>query len=1150
MIRIILSLFILFSSVEAICAQSISGPPMPDNAVTELDGVGLPPSAAKEGTAESVNLHNGALTMFIPALSLPQKAGMKPLILGFSYDSNQSRVREQVRVSVGPWGKEDGVSVAEFDTYVAPLSTTTTGIPFELNLPRLKGSLEYVGTQIIPPTDTTSGGYYNNYCLQNFTFTDWAGATHVFSSASVNCSVQNSTYGGSPGMNVVSYDVADDYKFDASNLKDLRVIAPDGEIFHFINPQLPCPGAEGGYCTIDQNDEDFLNKVADVVEDRNGNKITIGYSTITDSVGRTISYGPQSISYKDSNGLSQKVEFQSDTAPDPDTDYDVGPIMTTSSCAGTQTSVGPPPETQYTFYGTGGPGSPDDPVPALRYGLKLSFSGSGQTYHFVFDGFGHIVKVTYPSGGYHRYDYTAYSYAVRHWLSVCAWKAVQVHHRYECRNTSGSCGDSGDPEIVTTYTPGGTLANGTVGFDSSTGTNGSITVQNLDNTSTFHKLGNMYDPLHSDLLVVSIDADGNEYKRVTDNIDSLVTKLTSGNLSLSYRSTFKYKAPQISIGDRPLGFDPQVIEREDYDFDDTKIKTTTFTPYNNFTKNIIGGKGSQSSTDQVNQLTHLSENNYDTSGNLSSTSQSGKNATAQTTLFSNYDTYGRPKTVKDANDNATTYEYGSGWEDSICPVSQEAVNLTKITNTLGQSTSYTYYTCSGLLASITDANLKKTVYTYDGVGRRIGVVTADKGKISTSYSSTTPVSITQTQLADPQPSRGSLTTYDGVMNVAETASGTGLTNPDYIEKSYDSMGRIISVTNPHHASASIDYGVTTYRYDAQGRVKYVCNPGNSNSSSCSTGSSYTEHLYSIDAINKMVSEDIYDELRHHKLILSDAFGRTRFITEYADSGNATTEYHYDGFGNLTSVSQPGVSGEIKRIDRSFSYDGLSHLISSTNPETGTVTYSYNAMGNVQTRTDARGIITTYAYDKGNRITSKTYSGNAPSGSLSSCYKYDDAAVENGVGRLSAEWTTSRSCDAGPQDSDVTVHKYLSYNAVGRLLSEQECVLGHCSSSSPMKCPDGSTSGSYCYDLAGDLIQYRPGNDALVFMQNFDAAGRVVSVKSSASDSTHPSIIFSTDPVDGYLPGGRLHQWSLGNNLSISRTYDERLRLTDQNVKRQ
>jgi len=111
----------------------------------------------------------------------------------------------------------------------------------------------------------------------------------------------------------------------------------------------------------------------------------------------------------------------------------------------------------------------------------------------------------------------------------------------------------------------------------------------------------------------------------------------------------------------------------------------------------------------------------------------------------------------------------------------------------------------------------------------------------------------------------------------------------------------------------------------------------------------------------------------------DAHGRLTKVFEPDAQNQPTleTDYVYDDFGHLTTIRQYGAKGDTPRI-RSFLYDADSHLISATNPETGTTTYTYNSDGTVGSRTDARGITTTYTWDAKQRLTGKQYSDGTPS----------------------------------------------------------------------------------------------------------------------------------------------------------------------------
>jgi RHS repeat-associated protein len=95
-------------------------------------------------------------------------------------------------------------------------------------------------------------------------------------------------------------------------------------------------------------------------------------------------------------------------------------------------------------------------------------------------------------------------------------------------------------------------------------------------------------------------------------------------------------------------------------------------------------------------------------------------------------------------------------------------------------------------------------------------------------------------------------------------------------------------------------------------------------------------------------------------------------------GNVDTNYTYDTLGRLTVVSMP--RGTVTQT-RTFTYDGSSQrLLSSTNPENGTVSYGYKKKvpdgyggytlvfdGLLHTRTDAKGQKVEYDYDLYGRV---------------------------------------------------------------------------------------------------------------------------------------------------------------------------------------
>ena len=130
---------------------------------------------------------------------------------------------------------------------------------------------------------------------------------------------------------------------------------------------------------------------------------------------------------------------------------------------------------------------------------------------------------------------------------------------------------------------------------------------------------------------------------------------------------------------------------------------------------------------------------------------------------------------------------------------------------------------------------------------------------------------------------------------------------------------------------------------------------------------------------------VLDQASHRRSITRDGLGRLSQVTEDPGGLNYTTLYSYDALDNLSGVTQVGQG-------RRFIYDSLGRLKSAVNPESGTVGYTYDNNGNLHTRTDAAGVVTTYIYDGLNRLTSKTYSDSAtPAVSI----QYDSLPLSKG-----------------------------------------------------------------------------------------------------------------------------------------------------------
>ncbi len=111
--------------------------------------------------------------------------------------------------------------------------------------------------------------------------------------------------------------------------------------------------------------------------------------------------------------------------------------------------------------------------------------------------------------------------------------------------------------------------------------------------------------------------------------------------------------------------------------------------------------------------------------------------------------------------------------------------------------------------------------------------------------------------------------------------------------------------------------------------------------------------------------------------------------------------------HLVGVSMPRSTGT---QTRSWSYTG-NFLMSATNAENGTVSYTYGSINKVATRTDAKGQIAVYTYDGYARLTKvqrdPTGTGNPEDTCQQEDYYYDGSTPvsssypTNAQGRLSA-----------------------------------------------------------------------------------------------------------------------------------------------------
>jgi YD repeat-containing protein len=550
------------------------------------------------------------------------------------------------------------------------------------------------------------------------------------------------------------------------------------------------------------------------------------------------------------------------------------------------------------------------------------------------------------------------------------------------------------------------------------------------------------------------------------------------------------------------------------------------------------------------------------------------------------DPYGMETSTTDPNGNAgitngtTKYSYDSSW---LYINEIQAPTTSNGTTPIPHIRYFQQDPNMGWTTAISDENASSigdlnhvTQYSYDFVGRITQVKYPDGGGlVNQCYTdaggaicskTSAPFSVISQRQQNLAPTPTYLTStaeYDGLGRPYQTIAPSGAIT----DTTYDLDGRVISVSNPHYTTASATDGITSYVYDPLGRKLFQCQPDNLpfNSVPCNPSNSYQSWSYTGNTVT------FQDEIGNQWRRTTDVLGRLIQVRELGSAAmplNLSTNYAYDTLNNLVNIYQFGNgSSDVPRL-RTFNYDSLSRLLCASNPESasaacppansgyipGTLGYTYDPNGNVKSKTDARGVTTNYSYDFLNRLLAKTYT-NAPLGTLSSCYAYDSSRI----GSLYAEWTetgynsgNTASCPLpAPASGYQTMRTFVLYDPMGRITSEQQCAPS--TSGSPGNCTTSSPTPfalTYTYDSAGNLTQYSNGLSSgpqIVFTPQYDGAGRLSTLTSNWQDPTHPSILFTADPADGYTAPGGIQDILLGNNITVTKTYDNRLRTTGELV---
>lgn len=480
--------------------------------------------------------------------------------------------------------------------------------------------------------------------------------------------------------------------------------------------------------------------------------------------------------------------------------------------------------------------------------------------------------------------------------------------------------------------------------------------------------------------------------------------------------------------------------------------------------------------------------NYTTRCNPTSISKLVSGTTYLTTSMT-YDTTGQVRSITDPNNNATTLDYAdnfyndAGDNTALVPYTPSPTNayLTTATLPIIGAQTFGYYYGTGQLALSTDQNSATTTYHYyDPFNRPTATLLPDGGWDEIAYASSETETDSYLGITDGTPSTScsSGCRHDEIVSddLGRLSDSDLVNDPDgetTVATSYDSNSRVSSETNPYRTTVN---GQDSYTYDGLDRVTQITH---TDGTAIDVYYGYTVGSHG-GIGNQLCSSVTYgwgypaltiDEAGRKREVWTNGFGKTIEVDEPDPSNNLTKDtcYGYDLNDILTSVLS--ATGQT----RTYAFDDLTRLTSVATPETfgNSTTYSYTTgtglcSGNpnsVCSRTDPRGVTTTYTYDGLNRVTSITHSDGTPT--VTYCYDGNNSAcISGGYSSLYGKGRRSAM-------SDGSGNTGWSYDSVGRVKVEQRTITGITKTISYSYNFDGSIA-AITYP-SGRIVSYNIGN---------------------------------------------------------------------------
>lgn len=688
-----------------------------------------------------------------------------------------------------------------------------------------------------------------------------------------------------------------------------------------------------------------------------------------------------------------------------------------------------------------------------------------QTYTYIYDSYGNLIKVTDPVGGTYKYSYLVNGPMAtmtdknKNVIDIIYYSNYAARELVTCNSRTAFSYDSASrTTTVIDFVPTGTNQASTYIYNdkgwlarligSCCGYDMTFTYDNSGNlltrkdakgtiyNYTYDNRGNyltITDPLNNqttytysaDLSNVTsiIDPSGNVYTSSYNAAGNLTQLTRPGNINESFN--YSSNGDLLSFTDANNNTTTALYDAYGYPQKITMPLNLEVNSVFDARGNIISGKDvngnnysyQYDSLNRVIKLTdplgHFHTLTYDKQGNIK-TYTDPKGFTK--TLL--YDASNRIVTYKDARGVDHSYTYDA------------MHNLISYTDALGKTTALTYDKQNRVIA-MTDAAGNGFNFSYDLNGNMISAAGANGNNISYTYDDLN-------RIVSGSDDTGPLGTiaYDRNGNVTSLTNAAGVA----IHYSYDNLDRRIRVTDPLGNSRVFTYDnndnlltnkdrnnhISSYTYNALNRVtSFTDNNGNQiNAQYDSTGN-----------LTK-----ITDQNGNHTNYLYDSLNR---LVKTTFPNGTTVQSTYDNNSNLISKKLTDGSSI------AYTYDSLNRIIAKDLPNGEHFVFAYDAKGRLVAASNAAGMVS-FTYDDMGRRLSETFNGHSTTYSYNVAGRKMTITYPNGT-------QVSRSYDKRNKLTDLSVNNQsvatYQYNSISQLLQKNY---------------SNGVSTSYQYDAANRL----------------------------------------------------------------------------------